>query len=109
MSTNDEAAIRAAAEATALFENPLFQRVLGGIENRLHRDWAASDPADTAGRELIYSQLLGVKSLKGELTKIKQGGTVAERKLNRQQNGGENGSTRVSSRRPIRSPGPFDA
>lgn len=79
----DSEVITDGINADALLKNPLFEKVLEGMEKKIVDDWSHSPPEDNENRERLYFRMEAVRKFRREITgclnsylieKDKQGG-----------------------------------
>ena len=75
--------IRAGRKAQELLEDETFNTALSKIENEQLWIFKSSKPEESAKREMAWSMLRSIDSLKGELTKTIDNAKVAQRALER--------------------------
>lgn len=80
-------AIRKAEHAKTLLENPVLTGAWEQVEGDLHKMWANSKSDDTDGREALYRELHGLKSVRARLEQTINAGKLAEKELEHQKNG----------------------
>jgi adenylosuccinate synthase len=78
-----EQAIRSGRKAQELLENETFNTALTKIENEQLWVFKSSKPEETAKREMAWSMIKAIDSLKIELTKTIDNAKVAQRALER--------------------------
>lgn len=80
-------ALRKAEHAKTLLEDPTLTGAWEQVEGDLHKMWAASKSDDTDGREALYRELHGLKSVRARLEQTINAGKLAEKELEHQKNG----------------------
>ena len=75
--------IRSGRKAQELLENETFNTALTKIENEQLWVFKSSKPEETAKREMAWSMIKAIDSLKIELTKTIDNAKVAQRALER--------------------------
>jgi len=75
--------IRAGRKAQELLENETFNTALSKIENEQLWIFKSSKPEESAKREMAWSMIKAIDSLKIELTKTIDNAKVAQRALER--------------------------
>jgi len=80
-------ALRKADYAHALLADPTLIDAWEKVEGDLHKMWAASKSDDTDGREALYRELHGLKSVRARLEQTINAGKLAEKELEHQKNG----------------------
>jgi hypothetical protein len=75
--------IRSGRKAQELMEDETFNTALSKIENEQLWIFKSSKPEESAKREMAWSMLRAIDSLKGELTKTIDNAKVAQRALER--------------------------
>ncbi len=70
-----------AARAKALLEDELHKECLDAVGQAFMRNWIATDPRDTSGRELMWHGLQGVVLFRAVLQKVISDGKLAKRDL----------------------------
>ena len=78
-----EQAIRSGRKAQELLENETFNTALTKLENEQLWVFKSSKPEETAKREMAWSMIKAIDSLKIELTKTIDNAKVAQRALER--------------------------
>lgn len=79
-------AIRRAEHAKALLDDPTLTGAWGQVEGDLHKMWASSKSDEMDGREALYRELHGLKSVRARLEQTINAGKLAEKELEHQKN-----------------------
>lgn len=78
-----EEAIRRGHAADRLFNDPLMIEAFEVVSQDITKRWAASDPADTAGRERLYHELQVVSAVRDRLRSVVNHGKLAAAEVQR--------------------------
>lgn len=76
-------AIRRGQAADRIFNDPLMVEAFEMVANDITNRWAASDPADVAGRERLYHELQVVHAVRDRLRSVVATGQLAAAEVKR--------------------------